>query len=350
MTTQASLEQLSQKLRNDIDEAKLPTDVQKTIEIATKHREEIKQKLQDTNLTEDEKQLYVNADSELAAIIAENENAHGKLQAKTQAELSGTKQDVASAKTAPTASEATLREDLAEYQKESEKAIREILFKDNKVNEANIKQAMRLADELSQMKITDEAKFKELDSSERDVLRQQIPAVRGMIGSLFVESLFANGYDFRFDGSGKLVVGHLRGEETHLLPNQDMELIMNSYIGQSPSFAEMIKAGMLFHGGDLSQYVSKVSDADGKNISEQNQRYESFTSYLRNRPNQAQTKSGNAIMNSKQLFSDSEFKQYMQSVKYVPQIQSGIEAIAQNPNTTINLAAPAAGVAAGTAT
>lgn len=80
-----SIDQLSQKLDANIKEARMPTDAQKAIEIATRHREEIRQKMQSNTLTDEEKRLYENADNELAKIIADAQKGRTEIHTKTEA-------------------------------------------------------------------------------------------------------------------------------------------------------------------------------------------------------------------------------------------------------------------------
>lgn len=341
-----SIDQLSQKLDANIKEARMPTDAQKAIEIATRHREEIRQKMQSNTLTDEEKRLYENADNELAKIIADAQKGRAAIHTKTEAAQGNLQQTVANTeKPTPTVDDATMRSEMAEYQAEARNAIRNLLVKNGQIDENSIKQAVKLADDLAHLRL-DETQFAELEETERDILKQQMPAVQGMIGAIFIESLFANGYDIRFNGSGTVDIGKKMGErDVKLAPTQDMQMILNSYIGQNPSFLSMLKAGLLFHAGDINQYLNKISDTNGNPQNEKDTTFASFSSYLRNRPSQADTSAGKAIMNSQGMFSDSEFRSYLEAAKYVPALASGIQAISNNPNLVNAVAATGASMA-----
>lgn len=79
-----SIDQLSQKLDANIKEARTPTDAEKAIDIATRHREEIRQKMQSNALSDEEKRLYENADNELAGIIADVQKGRTEIHEKTE--------------------------------------------------------------------------------------------------------------------------------------------------------------------------------------------------------------------------------------------------------------------------
>lgn len=244
------------------------------------------------------------------------------------------------------AENASAKEALDDYRKEAEASFKNLLVKDGQLDIGSFKNAMALADEMANLSQNlDEGAGKNknyigrLETQEREQLQKEMPAVRGMIGSLFVKSLIDNGYQFRVDSSGRVNIGRADAyTPTTLVPKDQMEITINEEISRNPNFATLLRAGLLFQDDDLVKYSALISDKDGIIADANTQTFANYKDHLsRNRNRGA---AANMILNNNSpLFSDKEFQEYLRAAPMVPKITSDLQKMANDPKVQTGLVA-----------
>lgn len=153
------------------------------------------------------------------------------------------------------------KEEIEEYGQDVAVKLAEILVKDGEINQQGIKSAMELVNDLSQLKYKDNPDLNlKLEASELDVLKKVPHAVKGVVGSVFLSSLYANGYTVRFIGNEQVSLHkHKDAPVVRLGEGTDLSHSINNFIKGNPGFLEVLKAGLLFHSGDLAKYVDTNS-------------------------------------------------------------------------------------------
>lgn len=316
-------------------------DIESRKQKAGENLQEIEERLKSKSLTPDEIALLERFKQNFQDAINNNQKQKEQNKATINNQLSETQKDLSGSQKAPTeekkknpnivenpentVDDKTMEKHMQEYQRVAAKAIKEVLIVNGKINVESIKSAMKTADELSKLEKPEGIEaLNSIDDGEREILKQELPAIKGMIGSIFIESLFQNGYDIRFKNDGSVKISQLSSGDNVSVSASDVEQVISAYAQQSPTFVGMLKAGVLFHSGDLARYV-QINIVDG-NMPNDKKTYSSFQSYINNNSNR--TQAGQVLHGSDRMLGNEEFAQYIDSVKYVSSIQEAMEKIA----------------------
>ena len=217
-----------------------------------------------------------------------------------------------------------------EFQKEAFEAFKkQTLGENGEMDELSFRRGIEFLSELSNFSNieVEKGKFDWLDTKEKEMLLKQMPAVQGIIGSIFVEQFFRAGYEFGFNADNTVIVKPKNaGQQTKA---RELETQLNNQIARNPHFANSIKAGLLYNNQDLLTYLRMNATSDGKEISEDAQKPENFIKFLEGR----NTDSAKAILASRNFFKDLNWEGHLHAASYVPNFSKELSVIMNDPAT-----------------
>ncbi len=217
-----------------------------------------------------------------------------------------------------------------EFQKEAFEAFKkQTLGENGQMDELSFRRGIEFLSELSNFSNikVEKGKFDWLDTKEKEMLLKQMPAVQGIIGSIFVEQFFRAGYEFGFNADNTVIVKPKNaGQQTKA---RELQTQLNNQIARNPHFANSIKAGLLYNNQDLLTYLRMNATSDGKEISEDAQKPENFIKFLEGR----NTDSAKAILASRNFFKDLNWEGHLHAASYVPNFSKELSVIMSDPET-----------------
>lgn len=223
-----------------------------------------------------------------------------------------------------------VQEELNEFQKEGFEAFKkQTLGENGQMDELSFRRGIEFLSELSTFSNieVEKGKFDWLDTKEKEMLLKQMPAVQGIIGSIFVEQFFRAGYEFGFNADNTVIVKPKNaGQQTKA---RELETQLNNQIARNPDLANSIKAGLLYNNQDLLTYLRMNATSDGKEISEDAQKPENFIKFLEGR----NTDSARAILASRNFFKDLNWEGHLHAASYVPSFSKELSVIMNDPET-----------------
>ena len=223
-----------------------------------------------------------------------------------------------------------VQEELNEFQKEAFEAFKkQTLGENGQMDELSFRRGIEFLSELSNFSNikVEKGKFDWLDTKEKEMLLKQMPAVQGIIGSIFVEQFFRAGYEFGFNADNTVIVKPKHaGQQTKA---RELQTQLNNQIARNPHFANSIKAGLLYNNQDLLTYLRMNATSDGKEISEDAQKPENFIKFLEGR----NTESAKAILASRNFFKDLDWEGHLHAASYVPSFSKKLSVIMSDPET-----------------
>lgn len=235
--------------------------------------------------------------------------------------------------------DATSAEALKKFQKSAAEAFKaEVLGSDGKPDYLSLRRGLELISSLEELQSIDTKAFDTLKDEEKEKLKEQLPAVRGVIGAIFVESLFADGYTIAFNGDGTV---NMRARSGISDVNQKMSEI-NTAIKRDPTLSQTLKMGLLYADGDLLKYMQSVATSDGNNITPEMQTPGEFLKYLNNRDQN--TLAGDAIKSSANFFENINLPEQMKAANYIPEIGNALSTIMPDPNAMVSVQRAVEGV------
>lgn len=232
-------------------------------------------------------------------------------------------------------------EALKKFQKSAAEAFKaEVLGSDGKPDYLSLRKGLELVSSLEELQNIDMKAFDTLNDTEKEKLKEQLPAVRGIIGAIFVESLFADGYTLAFNGDGTV---NMRAKSGISDVNQKMSEI-NTAIKRDSTLSQTLKMGLLYADGDLLKYMQSVATSDGNNITPEMQTPGEFLKYLNNRDQN--TLAGDAIKSSANFFENINLPEQMRAANHIPEIGNTLSVVMQDPNVMAEFERAAAEAAA----
>ena len=223
-----------------------------------------------------------------------------------------------------------VQEELNEFQKEAFEAFKkQTLGENGQMDELSFRRGIEFLSELSNFSNieVEKGKFDWLDTKEKEMLLKQMPAVQGIIGSIFVEQFFRAGYEFGFNADNTVIVKPKNaGQQTKA---RELETQLNNQIARNPDLANSLKAGLLYNNQDLLTYLRMNATSDGKEISEDAQKPENFIKFLEGR----NTESAKAILASRNFFKDLDWEGHLHAASYVPSFSKKLSVIMNDPET-----------------
>ena len=221
-----------------------------------------------------------------------------------------------------------VQEELNEFQKEAFEAFKkQTLGENGEMDELSFRRGIEFLSELSTFSNieVEKGKFDWLDTKEKEMLLKQMPAVQGIIGSIFVEQFFRAGYEFGFNADNTVIVKPKNaGQQTKA---RELQTQLNNQIARNPDLANSIKAGLLYNNQDLLTYLRMNATSDGKEISEDAQKPENFIKFLQGR----NTDSAKAILDSRNFFKDLNWEGHLHAASYVPSFSKELSVIMSDP-------------------
>lgn len=215
-----------------------------------------------------------------------------------------------------------------EFQKEAFEAFKkQTLGENGEMDELSFRRGIEFLSELSNFSNieVEKGKFDWLDTKEKEMLLKQMPAVQGIIGSIFVEQFFRAGYEFGFNADNTVIVKPKNaGQQTKA---RELQTQLNNQIARNPHLANSIKAGLLYNNQDLLTYLRMNATSDGKEISEDAQKPENFIKFLEGR----NTDSAKAILASRNFFKDLNWEGHLHAASYVPNFSKELSVIMNDP-------------------
>ena len=222
-----------------------------------------------------------------------------------------------------------VQEELNEFQKEAFEAFKkQTLGENGEMDELSFRRGIEFLSELSTFSNieVEKGKFDWLDTKEKEMLLKQMPAVQGIIGSIFVEQFFRAGYEFGFNADNTVIVKPKNaGQQTKA---RELQTQLNNQIARNPDLANSIKAGLLYNNQDLLTYLRMNATSDGKEISEDAQKPENFIKFLEGR----NTDSAKAILASRNFFKDLNWEGHLHAASYVPSFSKKLSVIMRDPD------------------
>ena len=215
-----------------------------------------------------------------------------------------------------------------EFQKEAFEAFKkQTLGENGQMDELSFRRGIEFLSELSTFSNieVEKGKFDWLDTKEKEMLLKQMPAVQGIIGSIFVEQFFRAGYEFGFNADNTVIVKPKNaGQQTKA---RELQTQLNNQIARNPDLANSIKAGLLYNNQDLLTYLRMNATSDGKEISEDAQKPENFIKFLQGR----NTDSAKTILDSRNFFKDLNWEGHLHAASYVPSFSKELSVIMSDP-------------------
>lgn len=215
-----------------------------------------------------------------------------------------------------------------EFQKEAFEAFKkQTLGENGQMDELSFRRGIEFLSELSTFSNieVEKGKFDWLDTKEKEMLLKQMPAVQGIIGSIFVEQFFRAGYEFGFNADNTVIVKPKNaGQQTKA---RELQTQLNNQIARNPHLANSLKAGLLYNNQDLLTYLRMNATSDGKEISEDAQKPENFIKFLEGR----NTDSAKAILASRNFFKDLDWEGHLHAASYVPSFSKELSVIMSDP-------------------
>lgn len=215
-----------------------------------------------------------------------------------------------------------------EFQKEAFEAFKkQTLGENGQMDELSFRRGIEFLSELSNFSNIEvkKGKFDWLDTKEKEMLLKQMPAVQGIIGSIFVEQFFRAGYEFGFNADNTVIVKPKNaGQQTKA---RELQTQLNNQIARNPHLANSLKAGLLYNNQDLLTYLRMNATSDGKEISEDAQKPENFIKFLEGR----NTDSAKAILASRNFFKDLNWEGHLHAASYVPSFSKELSVIMDDP-------------------
>ena len=217
-----------------------------------------------------------------------------------------------------------------EFQKEAFEAFKkQTLGENGEMDELSFRRGIEFLSELSTFSNieVEKGKFDWLDTKEKEMLLKQMPAVQGIIGSIFVEQFFRAGYEFGFNADNTVIVKPKNaGQQTKA---RELQTQLNNQIARNPHFANSLKAGLLYNNQDLLTYLRMNATSNGKEISEDAQKPENFIKFLEGR----NTDSAKAILASRNFFKDLNWEGHLHAASYVPSFSKELSVIMDDSET-----------------
>lgn len=220
-----------------------------------------------------------------------------------------------------------------EFQIESRAKIREIIPPKHG-NPDNWKRALDFIERLSDFNFegANSQDFAWFDEKERAIFKNQLPAIQGMVGAAFLDEMYSKGY-LVLPAGDSVELAAREGSTVSDVPLANATL--QARTKASPNLAKALRAGLLFHSGDIAKYSYMYADKNGT-ISGDNLKYENFRQFLQ----YSDTTPAASLKKSNAVFSDAEFAEYLKAAQYVPSISNAIneiKALSKNPYIDANL-------------
>ncbi len=186
-------------------------------------------------------------------------------------------------------------------------------------------------------------KFNWLDKAEQEKLKEQLPAVRGVLGAIFMETLFGAWYVAAFNGDGTIVLKSKNTNNANTANTIEKEI--NTAFVRDPELSKTLRMGLLYADGDLLKYMQASADSKGQNISPNQQTPDEFLNYLHGRSKKEETQAADAIKASKSFFEGINLPEQMVAANAIPEISRALETI-KAAEVPLNQQPQATGVAA----
>lgn len=275
------------------------------------------------------------ADSEKAASEVKSENEDPKV--KADSHVKATQTETPKTEKKPTIDPLKTKEELSEYQNDVAGYLKSILINNGELNAQSIKKALEMVHDFSALKYTSTTLDGfGLDMEEKDVLKHTPQAVRAVVGSVFVSSLFANGYTMKISGQEVHVFQRNGVSDVTLGDANALSTQMTAFIKGNPGFLEVLKAGLLFQSGDLEKYHQLHSSTDGKLYEPEKHSYQSFVNHLNKQDDK--TLAATAIAESNMTMEKKEFDGYLAMAGVMPaQTTDLLKTMAKNPSVVKEL-------------
>lgn len=215
---------------------------------------------------------------------------------------------------------------IQDFQKKAAKEfLKEITNGSGKMDELSIRKGLEFVGNVSDVtKLEPEIKnFDWLTKNEKEKLMKQLPAVRGVLGAVFMETLFASGYVAAFNGDGKIALRSTSRDNSVIQTTKEI----NDAINRNPELSKTLRLGLLYADGDLLNYMKASADSKGKNIMPDQQTPEKFLQYLHTRDSKNETQSSDAIKASKNFFQGIDISEQMIAANSVPEITRALEVV-----------------------
>lgn len=232
--------------------------------------------------------------------------------------------------------------ELKEFQIEASKALSlQLLDENGQLRFTSLKEALEYLGELANLQnvVPGEGKFAWLEKDEKDLLLKQLPAVQGVVGSIFTKQFFNAGYDFGFNGDNTVVVKPKHGSQ--VTRSNEFADAINNEIRRNPSLANTLKAGLLYGDHDLLKYLQNAANSQGGKIAPEAQTSEKFLDYLKHpNTNAPQSDSARAILSSTNFFNGFNIHEHMYAASYVPDMSETLQVVMKNPDYLAKAANP----------
>lgn len=265
-------------------------------------------------------------DKDLANILAEIERIenHPDLTEEQRELIAEYRREIEAIRQQTRTDATQMQDEMSEFQREATDHINTLLAS-RQVE--GFKQALHLVADLAVMQVSADS-LPWLDEGEIELFKTQLPAVRGMVGAIFVDTLLQNGYEVSFNKQGNL---ELQGGDKEVLA--DIHTVLQEFVQNNSAIHEIARAGLLYHSGDLLQYRQAVEQTDGT-ISDYNKNSEQFAEYLKNRHKNGQkTIASEILMKNPDILRFMDFEAYLDASKHVPAIVQGMPTAEQRDRT-----------------
>lgn len=230
----------------------------------------------------------------------------------------------------PTSHEA-VKDQLNNFQKEAREAILAVSKnREGKLDDLSLRKALDYLGQLWNIaNITPGSPgFEWLQQNEKEALVQQMPAVRGVLGSIFTQYIFDAGYQFSFNGDNTINVRVKTPSQAGIDAANSVQQQINDAITRNPNIANILKEGLLYGDNDLLHYLQSRADANGQNIPYDAQTPEAFLKHLRSTHNLSD--SARAILDSTGFFNGVNFGEEMRAASIVPDMSHSLTVAMQN--------------------
>lgn len=221
------------------------------------------------------------------------------------------------------------------FQKEAVGAFKEaIQDKDGNLTTLSLRRGLEFMQDVSKLSAD------WIEKDEKEVLSKHIPAVQGILGGIFMETLLRFGYAVGFNGDGNVV---LKGKANVY----EVQKEINDAIKRDSNLSQILRSGVLHMDGDLLKYMQASSTSQGKGILPEQQTPAEFLKYLHNRS--GETQASDIIKNSVNFFKGMDLPAQMVSANAIPEISRELKALTPEERVLIQntVNAAATGAAAG---
>lgn len=217
--------------------------------------------------------------------------------------------------------------DVITIRKELKEEVNEELEKGRMIevmNQENIEKWLWFVALFSSLDWVEKQKIPELKNIE---LQQYETMIQGIVGGIFLESLYEHRYPIYFDSKTTVAVN--TNEDPAIADT--LKKSINTAIQKDPRIAQSLQLGMLYADGPLfAQYKDSVTDKDGK-LKDPNTSLDDYVAFLNKKWNVNLTDLEKDFLRSRKHFGDinmpSVIRQFGQAQKIInnPQVSKGIK-------------------------